>query len=71
MLVAVEPDGALLLEAQLEDLNSEYILGARLTQASHGVNTFNGQRHYVVMKWLKDGLTIHVSLKSVLSSFCF
>ncbi|KAK3867350.1 hypothetical protein Pcinc_027182, partial [Petrolisthes cinctipes] len=60
MLVAVEPDGAVLIEAQLEDLDSNYILGARLTPASHGINAFNGLRHHVVMRWHRDGLTIQV-----------
>ncbi|ROT84337.1 Neurexin-4 [Penaeus vannamei] len=49
LLVGVESDGSLLVEAQFSDLDSQKVHGAKLTPSAHQIDVFDGYRHHVVV----------------------
>ncbi|XP_069996175.1 axotactin-like isoform X4 [Penaeus vannamei] len=49
LLVGVESDGSLLVEAQFSDLDSQMVHGAKLTPSAHQIDVFDGYRHHVVV----------------------
>ncbi|XP_063593453.1 axotactin-like isoform X3 [Penaeus indicus] len=49
LLVGVESDGSLLIEAQFSDLDSQEVHGAKLTPSAHQIDVFDGYRHHVVI----------------------
>nr|XP_045615299.1 uncharacterized protein LOC123768669 isoform X4 [Procambarus clarkii] len=60
LLVAVEYDGSLLVEAQLSDLDRDMVWGTKVIPSSHNFNAFDGHRHYVFVEKTKNGLTLKV-----------
>ncbi|KAG7156303.1 Neurexin-4-like 1 [Homarus americanus] len=63
LLVAIERDGSLLVEAQLSDLNQEMVLGAKDISPDHDFSAFDGYRHYVIVEKTDSGMTLKVDRK--------
>ncbi|XP_063840156.1 axotactin-like isoform X3 [Scylla paramamosain] len=58
ILVAVEPNGAVTVQAVLKNLEDATLI-ARVSP-DEGINAFSGHRHFVKAEWLSDGLWVKV-----------
>lgn len=64
LLVGVESDGSLLIEAQFSDLDSQEVHGAKLTPSAHQIDVFDGYRHHVVITRSPTEWTLKVTFIS-------